>query len=79
MKSIPVETKNKKDIQGFQLYVELAGLGFELAVPIGIGAWIDENYQTKPAAVLIGMVLGISTVILHIKKRLFWHQGVIGK
>ncbi|MFN6054176.1 MAG: AtpZ/AtpI family protein [Planctomycetia bacterium] len=66
-----METKNKKDIQGFQLYVELAGLGLELAVPIGIGAWIDENFQTKPAAVLIGMFLGVTTVILHIKKRLF--------
>jgi F0F1-type ATP synthase assembly protein I len=51
--------------------VELAGLGLELAVPIGIGAWIDENFQTKPAAVLIGMFFGVSTVILHIKKRLF--------
>ena len=66
-----METKNKKDIQGFQLYVELAGLGLELAVPIGIGAWFDENFQTKPAAVLIGMFLGVATVILHIKKRLF--------
>ena len=68
-----METKNKKDIQGFQLYVELAGLGLELAVPLGVGAWIDESFQTKPAAVLIGMVLGISTVVIHIKKRLFNH------
>lgn len=62
---------NNKNISGFQLYVELAGLGFELAFPLGIGAWIDETYATKPAAVLLGMLIGVATVVLHIKKRLF--------
>lgn len=40
------------------------GLGFELAVPIVVGAfggrWLDTNFGTTPWLVVIGSLLGIA-------------------
>lgn len=50
------DSKNRK-------YLEYAGLGVEIAasfsVPILIGYWLDERYQTSPWFLLVGIFTGI--------------------
>ncbi|MDZ7718681.1 MAG: AtpZ/AtpI family protein [Balneolaceae bacterium] len=50
------DSKNRK-------YLEYAGLGVEIAasffVPILIGYWLDERYQTSPWWLLAGIFTGV--------------------
>lgn len=63
--------KQKNDIKGFALFVELASLGVEMFVPIAVGALFDSYSVTKPYGIITGILLGVLGVSLHIKKRLF--------
>lgn len=47
-------------------YAALAQVGLEMAVPPGIGAWIDHAWGTGPWAVIVGAVLGLSGGLAHL-------------
>ena len=63
--------KQKNEIKGFALYVELASLGLEMFAPIALGACSDSFWSTKPFGVIFGIMIGVIFVSLHVKKRLF--------
>lgn len=48
-------------------YLEYAGLGVEIAasfaVPILVGYWMDEKFQTSPWFLITGIFLGIILMI----------------
>jgi F0F1-type ATP synthase assembly protein I len=47
-------------------YLSLAQVGLEMAVPPGLGLWLDHQFGWTPWGVIVGAVLGFVTGILHL-------------
>jgi F0F1-type ATP synthase assembly protein I len=47
-------------------YYALAQVGLEMAVPIGIGAYLDYRFGWGPWAAIVGAVLGFGGGMLHL-------------
>lgn len=60
----------KDNSTGFRTYIELASIGLELFIPIGLGAFLDTMWNVKPWLTLVGIVLGCTAATLHIVKRI---------
>jgi F0F1-type ATP synthase assembly protein I len=44
----------------------IGALGLELAVPIGLGAWLDLRWGTRPWLLMAGAILGILAFSVHL-------------
>jgi F0F1-type ATP synthase assembly protein I len=44
----------------------MAQIGFEMAAPIGLGAWLDYGFGWSPWAVIVGAVVGLVGGIFHL-------------
>ena len=54
------------DTRKLGFYYSLAQVGMEMALPAGVGYWIDYAFQTQPWGVIIGAVLGLAVGMLHL-------------
>jgi F0F1-type ATP synthase assembly protein I len=58
--------KQPLDVRKLGFYYSLAQVGLEMALPAGIGYWVDYGFQTQPWGVIIGAVLGLAVGMLHL-------------
>jgi F0F1-type ATP synthase assembly protein I len=55
-------------------YVALAQIGLEMAVPAGVGLWLDHLFDWHPWGVIVGAVLGFGGGMLHLLQLVNRHQ-----
>ena len=53
---------------GMYWATRISGIGFEMAVPAGIGFWLDRLWGTSPWLVVVGACLGFAVAMLDIVK-----------
>jgi F0F1-type ATP synthase assembly protein I len=46
----------------------ISGIGFEMAVPAGIGFWLDRLWGTAPWLVVVGACLGFAVAMFDIAR-----------
>lgn len=51
-------------------YYAMAQVGLEMAVPIGLGAFLDVRFGWMPWATVVGAVLGLGGGLFHLVKLL---------
>jgi F0F1-type ATP synthase assembly protein I len=44
----------------------LAQVGLEMVVPIGLGAWLENQFDFRPWGVVVGAVLGLVVGLTHL-------------
>ena len=59
-------SRNLKPPSATALSMQLAGLGAELAAPVLIGAYLNQKLNLGITPVLIGLGLGILSVVTHV-------------
>jgi F0F1-type ATP synthase assembly protein I len=47
-------------------YMELSQIGFEMAAPIGLGAFVDHWLGVGPWCAVVGAVLGLGGGLFHL-------------
>ena len=47
-------------------YYALAQVGFEMAAPIALGAYLDHSLGWSPWGVVVGAILGLAGGLLHL-------------
>lgn len=47
-------------------YFALAQIGLEMALPIGVGAWLDYRWGTSPWLVITGVIVGFAVGMVHL-------------
>lgn len=61
-----------KNRQDWSKYAELTGVGIEIAasmvIPLLLGIWLDNRYDTTPWGVLGGVFLGMAATALKLYK-----------
>jgi F0F1-type ATP synthase assembly protein I len=60
---MPREPLDSRDL-GY--YFTIAQVGLEMAVPVGVGAWLDGQFGWSPWGVVVGAVLGLGTGLTHL-------------
>lgn len=45
---------------------QITGYAFELALPVGIGYWLDRKWGTAPWLVVAGVVVGVVISTFHL-------------
>lgn len=59
-------SKRPDDVRQLGFYYALGQVGLEMALPAGLGLWIDSTWNTGPWAVIIGAILGLVLGMLHL-------------
>ena len=58
------------------LLARIAGIGWYIAISIAggalAGAWLDEQFGTKPALLLVGLAVGLALAFLGMIRLLKW-------
>jgi hypothetical protein len=54
------------DPSEFGKYLVFAQVGFEMVVPIVLGLWADNYFETRPWCVVAGVVLGLAGGLWHL-------------
>lgn len=47
-------------------YLAFSQIGMEMVAPIGLGAWVDITWGTKPWLSVVGTLLGLSAGMTHL-------------
>lgn len=54
--------------RGYILAMRVMTVSIQMAVPPGVGWWVDQRYGTSPWVTLLGVVLGFSMAMLELMK-----------
>ncbi len=44
----------------------IVSIGLEMALPGAVGYWLDRKWGTTPALLILGVLLGFISVVLHL-------------
>lgn len=44
----------------------ITGYAFELALPVGVGYWLDTRWGTAPWLLIVGILVGVAVSTLHL-------------
>jgi len=50
--------KHSGDHKAMRWVSQVTSLGMNLAIPAGVGAWLDSKYDTSPGLTLVGVFIG---------------------
>ena len=59
-------SSDDQDRRQLGLYYAIAQVGFEMVVPIGLGWWADQQFNSAPWLLVLGVVLGFGLGIAHL-------------
>jgi F0F1-type ATP synthase assembly protein I len=48
------------------IYFAIAQVGLEMAVPVGVGLFLDNSLDWRPWGVIVGAVLGLAIGLTHL-------------
>lgn len=52
--------------RGYVMASRATSIGLQMAIPAGVGWWLDSKWNTAPWLMIVGIVLGFLVVILEI-------------
>lgn len=59
-------TEKQDETRQLGRYYAMAQIGFEMAAPIGLGAYLDYRLGWSPWATVVGAVLGLGGGLYHL-------------
>jgi F0F1-type ATP synthase assembly protein I len=54
--------------KGYVLATQVMSIGLQMAIPPGIGWWLDQKYSTAPWLTVVGVLFGFSIAMLELLK-----------
>ena len=54
--------------RGYVLASRVTSISIQMALPPGIGWWLDERFATSPWLMIVGVLLGFSVAMLELLK-----------
>jgi F0F1-type ATP synthase assembly protein I len=54
--------------KGYVLAMRVMSIAFQMAVPPGVGWWLDQRYATAPWFVVGGVLVGFAMAMLELMK-----------
>jgi len=54
--------------RGYVLAMQVMSIGMHMAIPPGVGWWLDQRYSTAPWLTVVGVLFGFSMAMLELMK-----------
>ncbi|MFO1042648.1 MAG: AtpZ/AtpI family protein [Planctomycetaceae bacterium] len=54
--------------RGYVLASRVTSISIQMALPPGVGWWLDERFSTSPWLMIVGVLLGFSVAMLELLK-----------
>ncbi len=54
--------------RGYVLASRVTSISIQMALPPGVGWWLDERFATSPWLMIVGVLLGFSVAMLELLK-----------
>jgi F0F1-type ATP synthase assembly protein I len=54
--------------RGYVLATQVMSISLQMAIPPGIGWWLDQKFSTAPWLMVVGLLLGFSIAMLELLK-----------